>query len=214
MSKGQQKQLYVQFGAGLTGPTGWLNFDNSPTLRLQRLPALGALFRKREPVFPEAIVYGDVLKGLPVPDGSCGAVYCSHVLEHLSLDDFRAALREVQRCLEPGGCFRFVLPDLKRLAQDYVDAVSDDASMTFMKDAYLGKQSRPRGVRGLLTSWLGNASHLWMWDYKSMAVELEKAGFSEIRKAQFGDSHDAKFSAVETLNRWEGCLGVDCRKPG
>ena len=49
-------------------------------------------------------------------------------------------------------------------------------------------------------------------DYKSITAELEKAGFSDIRRARFGDSDDKMFGSVEDEGRWINCLGVECRK--
>jgi len=51
-----------------------------------------------------------------------------------------------------------------------------------------------------------------MWDFNSMQRELEDVGFVEIRRAEFGDSRLAKFEDVEEKDRWENCLGVECRK--
>jgi hypothetical protein len=34
---------FTQFGCGLCAPPTWLNFDASPAMRLQRLPAIGNL---------------------------------------------------------------------------------------------------------------------------------------------------------------------------
>jgi hypothetical protein len=59
----------------------------------------------------------------------------------------------------------------------------------------------------------GRSRHLWMWDYKSMEMELGEAGFIETRRAQFGDSKDIRFKEVEDYGRWENCLGAECRKP-
>jgi hypothetical protein len=61
------KTIYVQYGCGLSAPGGWLNFDNSPTLRLQRLPLLGEVFRQAiKPRFPDAVRVGDIVTGLPI----------------------------------------------------------------------------------------------------------------------------------------------------
>jgi predicted SAM-dependent methyltransferase len=68
------------------------------------------------------VVCGDILKGLPVADGSCQGIYRSHVLKHLALDEVGTTLRNAFRHLKPGGTFRTVLPDLERLARDYVTA--------------------------------------------------------------------------------------------
>ncbi len=204
---------YVQYGAGLCGPEGWTNFDVSPSLRLQRLPVVGSFFNRIGPKFPSTIRYGDIIRGLPLDKDSCDAIYCSHVLEHLSLDDFRVALANTYKYLSPGSRFRFVLPDLEKLASDYVASTDPSAAMTFMTEAYLGQKSRPKGFSGLLRAAMGNSAHLWMWDYKSICGELSKAGFVKIRRAQFGDSGDPMFDAVESRQRWDSCLGVDCFKP-
>ncbi|MBS1820491.1 MAG: methyltransferase domain-containing protein [Acidobacteria bacterium] len=206
---------YMQFGCGTTAPDGWLNFDAGPAFWIQsRFPFLKALLAKRGfPIYPGNISYGDVIKGLPVQPQSLEAVYSSHVLEHLSLEEFRITLRNVHRYLRPGGTFRMVLPDLEQLIQAYVKDGSHDAANRFMQESYLGEKSSPRGLRAIPTALFGRSKHLWMWDYKSIEAELAAAGFVAIRRAQLGDSPDPRFSEVESEGRWTGCLGVDCKRP-
>src|SRR5271154_2334251 len=83
---------YVQYGCGFSAPAQWTNFDASLTLRLERVPLLGGVAAGKNGRFPSNVLYGDIVRGLPVAARSCHAIYCSHVLEHLSLNDFRAAL--------------------------------------------------------------------------------------------------------------------------
>ena len=201
---------HVQYGCGLCAPSEWLNFDASPTLRLQRLPLIGRLSAVRQPLFPQAVVYGDIVRGLPLPPQSCRAVYCSHVLEHLSLADFRTALVNTRKILAKKGIFRLVLPDLRILAQRYAADGSETAAVRFMTDSGLGLPQRNRGAVGLLRSWLGNSQHLWMWDHPSLRKELETAGFSGIRAAQLSDSEDPLFAAVEDTSRWEDAIALQC----
>lgn len=203
---------YVQFGSGFSAPEGWLNFDVSPTLRFERLPLIGKFYTRNVQRFPENVLYGDIVKGLPIQDGSCRGIYCSHVLEHLALDEVEPALRNVFRYLRPEGTFRFVLPDLKLLARDYVSSTDARASTKFIENTYLGVKSRPRGLGGFVRSWLGNSAHLWMWDERSLGQELLQHGFREIRRAAFGDAEDKKFNEVEDVGRFEGCLAMQCRK--
>jgi ubiquinone/menaquinone biosynthesis C-methylase UbiE len=165
-----------------------------------------------QPKFPDGVRLGDIIRGLPIPEGSCQGIYCSHVLEHLSLEDCRLALRNSHRYLAPGGRFRLVLPDLRFAVTTYLENPRADASIEFMEKSLLGWKSRPRGIKGLVHSWLTNARHLWMWDEKSLAAELSAAGFSSVRRASFGDSDDPHFEAVETPSRWENCLGFECIK--
>ena len=201
---------YVQYGCGWTAPEGWRNFDSSPTLRFERLPIIGKMYTKNPARFPENVEYGDIVKGLPVPASSTEAIYCSHVLEHLSLEDFRKALKNTHRLLRSGGVFRFVLPDLEYSIKKYVASTSDDAAPNFLKETLLGQETRPRGLKGLMFLWLGNASHLWMWDYKAIVHELEETGFRNIRRASYGDSTNSVFKQVEVKGRWDNCLGVEC----
>lgn len=206
---------YVHYGCGITAPDGWTNFDVSPTLRLQRLPFVGKglLQYFKRPIFPDNVRYGDVVSGLPIDAQSCQGIYCSHVLEHLTLEDCRIALRNTFGYLQPGGIFRMVLPDMKFIAQKYVDAQSPTASHDFMKDAHLGRKVRRRTPVGMLIDAFGNSIHLWMWDFESLSIELENVGFQSVRRAQFNDSADDRFLEVEEFGRWENCLGIECVRP-
>lgn len=211
------EKLFVQYGCGLSAPQQWKNFDTSPTLRIQKTPILGALVKSRlNTVFPSNVLYGDIVKGLPVKDNSCDAVYCSHVLEHLSLNDFRIALKNTYKILKPGGTFRCVVPDLEVIAKRYVTALAngkEDASIDFCGNGSLmGLFERKRGFKGLMVSYFGNAHHLWMWDHHSLALELKKAGFQNIRRAAFNDSEINEFKFVEDVTRFNDAVALNCTK--
>jgi hypothetical protein len=214
----REKNEYVQYGCGLRAPDTWRNFDASPTLRLQRLPLIGCIcktpfFSKRGiPVWPGAVEYGDIVKGLPVERGSCRAIYCSNVLEHLSLSDFRTALGQTYGYLREGGIFRVLVPDLKRLAREYLASPDADACSLFMEKSGLGRHRRPRGVEGMLRAWWGNSSHLWMWDFKGIALELGDTGFSHVRPAAYNDSAELRFTDVESEWAWRTCIAVECTR--
>jgi Methyltransferase domain len=201
---------YVQYGCGFSAPSQWANFDASLTLRFERLPLLGQLRASGRKRFPINVLYGDVVRGLPVAPRSCRAVYCSHVLEHLSLNDFRIALANTRLVLREKGIFRLVLPDLRAAAERYVADQSETAAIGFMTETFLGITDRHRGVRGFLRSWLGNSHHLWMWDFQSLRRELETVGFHGIRPARHGDSEDPMFAVVEEESRWVDAVGIQC----
>ncbi|HLF63655.1 MAG TPA: methyltransferase domain-containing protein [Saprospiraceae bacterium] len=210
------KNYYVQYGCGLSAPKEWINFDVSPTLRIQRIPLLGTIIRRYSNTkFPLNVRYGDIIKGLPVADNSCDGVYCSHTLEHLSLNDFRTALRNTFRILRKGGIFRCVVPDLEYYARHYielVDAGDAAASIDFMRNTYLGSETRRRDITGLLIQHYGNAKHLWMWDRISFEMELKSVGFVDIRKCHFNDCSDSMFNAVEDSGRFENAVSFESRK--
>ncbi len=197
---------YVQYGCGLSAPEGWVNFDGSPRLRLERLPIISALAGVAGlRLFPRNVVYGDIVAGLPLADGSVDAIYASHVIEHLGRDDVAAALANTLRLLRPGGVFRMIVPDLAGRAERYLRERSEgrrDAADDFIGGCHIGKQSRPRNLSGLLRSWFGYSGHSWMYDRELMTDLLERAGFVDIRPCNFGDSGDPMFDLVEDRERF------------
>lgn len=207
---------FVQFGCWKDAPENWENFDCSPYLVLDQSPLLGAriikLFQRDWTPFPPNVRYGDIVKGLPIEAESCRAVYSSHVLEHLSLYELRKALTSVYNLLEPGGCFRAVLPDLEYLVDCYRFNETPDAAHDFMRSTGLGDVHRSRGWKGFLKEWFGGSRHRWMWDYASLEKECLDAGFQSVRRAVLGDSGIEQFAYVEKPERWQNCLGIECRK--
>lgn len=196
--------VYVQYGAGFSAPEGWQSFDASPSLIVERMPLVGRYFRVNAQRFPEAIRRGDIIRGLPVADGSAAGVYASHVLEHLTRADCITAIRNTFRMLRPGGVFRLIVPDLEIRARRYVAMVAagdSSASPYLMRSTLLGQEARRRGVRALREQ-LGHSAHRWMWDFPSIAHELAAAGFVAIRRCAFNDADDPMFARVEEPSRF------------
>ncbi len=210
-------KLYVQYGCGKSAPDDWVNFDVSPTLRIQKAPILGLLLKSQLDVeFPKNVVYGDIIKGLPnIKPDSCDGVYCSHVLEHLSLEDFHTALRNTYKILKPGGVFRCIVPDLEFAIQQYISELKSDsknANSNFLKYTYLGQKSTPKGIKARLKSLFGNDYHRWMWDHPSLTAQLENAGFKNVRTVRYGDYLDNMFEKVEYENRLINAVALECVK--
>lgn len=205
-------ELYVQYGCGFSAPVGWVNFDASPTLCFERIPVIGHLYTKNSSRFPANVRYGDIVHGLPIAPDSCSGIYCSHILEHLTLEDSGQAFRNTFSYLKKGGTFRLVVPDLQQLAREYLESNSPTSAHHFMESACLGRKHRPRGLAGFIKDWLGNSAHLCMWDEKAIAVALQQHGFSAIRRCTFGDGADRKFKDVEEEGRFTGCLAMECTK--
>lgn len=210
------QKKYVQYGCGEIAPEEWMNFDASPTLRIQKTPFIGKLLKKRlNTVFPENVLYGDIIKGLPVPDNYCDGLFCSHTLEHLSLNDFRKALKNSYRILKEGGLFRIVMPDLESYARKYlaeVDKGNAEAAFIFFEMSRMGVKERPKGIKGIAASVFGNSGHLWLWDEASLKKELAAAGFKHIRRCDFDDSADPLFKKVEIVWRFKDAVAVECTR--
>jgi predicted SAM-dependent methyltransferase len=203
---------YLHYGCGWCAPDGWLNFDASPTLRIERLPIIGKLCQRNARRFPANVRYGNIVRGLPVATASCEAIYCSHVLEHLALEEFEKAVENTFVYLRPGGTFRLVVPDLEQLARNYLSNSETLAAARFMEHAHLGARRRARGLSGFLVEWLGNSSHRWMWDEKALRYKLNEHGFSRTRRAAFNDSENKRFMEVEEKARFDECLAIEAIK--
>jgi Methyltransferase domain len=214
------EKMYVRYGCGLCAPAGWLNFDSSPTLRVEKMHGIDRFIKKNGRKFPDNVRYGDIVRGLGLPDNFAHGVYASHVLEHLALKEFKIALNNTFKLLKPGSIFRLVVPDLEWRARQYVTSLAEGdvgAASAFMKSCHLGRESSPRSLISKLSLLFGGSAHLWMWDEFSMRDALVKAGFDHVRRCDFGDSGDPMFDLVEDHGRFfdEGFpeLAFEAKKP-
>lgn len=207
--------MYAQYGCGFSAPREWRNFDASLTLKWERTPILGRLYTKNAQRFPSSVEFGDIVKGLPLGDGSCKGVYASHVLEHLPLDDFHKALENTVRLLAPGGVFRLVVPDLESAARAYcagLDAGDASANASFLRETGLGEEKRVRNLMGFLYSFLKTSRHYWMWDAISLENALTEHGFVKVRRCDFGDCEDPMFDLVEDPGRFVRSVAMEAKR--
>lgn len=93
-------------------------------------------FRQKSPVFlkeftnvlftvlpqpPDSeIIYLDLTKPLVFDDNTFDHVNAYHVFEHLSPKEGERFAKEIYRVIKPGGIFRVSVPDLERIAREYL----------------------------------------------------------------------------------------------
>jgi len=210
----KNKKLLVHFGGSYSGPAPkeFLNYDSSPTLIYERIPLIGKIYKKNKEFFPLNVMYGDIVKGLPLEENSIEGIYCSHVLEHLALNELKKSLRNIYKLLKKDGIFRAVLPDMKSHSIKYSNG--EISSIEFLKATGLGTLNRNRSLKEMIINHFGGSKHLWMWDFESMKKELLECGFIKVREAFFNDSLNKKFNLVETEGRWkdEPVIGFEAIK--
>ena len=204
--------LCVHYGCGICGPSDWLNFDASPWIKIQRIPIINQLPGIRSHVkYPSTVHFGNVLRGLPVKNDAADLAYCSHTLEHLTLEDCRIALRETYRFLKPGGVFRAVQPDLRWICERFLACDGPESVSQFMQSSLLGVRKNKSGLAWWRDLFSRDA-HFWLWDYQSIMPELLAVGFKSVRRAHIHDNPHPAFLSVEDANRWENCLGIEAIK--
>jgi SAM-dependent methyltransferase len=211
----------INVGCGQTPITGWINFDNSLSLRLSKIPIIPLLLAKlglldgSQSEFirfahNNGISYGDAAKGLPLKPGSAGVIYSSHMLEHLDRDRAAKFIAEAFRLLRPGGFIRIAVPDLRKLVMEYVE--SGDAN-GFLEATLLccpDPRTLWQRIRLLLT---GPRNHRWMYDGESLVHLLRMHGFVSPEVLQPGCTRIPEPGALDLRERAEQSVYVEAEKP-
>lgn len=222
----QPHGLRVNIGCGKTPIQGWVNFDSSPSVLLAKLPfskmlaAIGkgfGLLREEQAEYlrfcrTNAIRYGNGLRRLPLSSRSCGVVYSSHVLEHLSPNDEAPKfLSEALRLLAPGGRIRIAVPDLDLLVKNYLSHGNAD---TFISSLHILNGSRANGL-GYLNQLLSRdrSLHQWCYNKDSLTALLTACGFTGAHAYPPGETEIPDPGGLNLRERaWES-LYVEATKP-
>jgi len=93
--------MLLNVGCGAHYHAEWVNLDIAPASK-------------------EVIAHDLACEPLPFAEGSCAAVYHSHVLEHIPPAQVPAFIAECHRVLAPGGVLRIAVPDLEGIAREYL----------------------------------------------------------------------------------------------
>ena len=180
-----KSSIRINIGCGLTPTSGWLNFDNSFSLKLSRIPYAGSLLyrtglitlsQKKYIVFckKNKIKWADATKKIPVKDGSVEILYSAHMLEHLDRDEAVLFLKEANRVLIKGGIIRLVLPDFEHLVKRYI--ANKDANQ-FLEDSLLCIDNSRKFSKRIHSLIFGNRNHLWMYNSQSLEALIANNGF-------------------------------------
>jgi len=233
--KNGEKIEGLHLGCGLVTPPGWVNVDGSINARLSKWPRLRALLGKLR-IIPRSsikvpwhpgIVLADLRRPLPWRDGEFAAVYCSHVLEHVYLDEAINLLRESFRVLRPGGVCRFVVPDLQAIIEDYVardvvflapgnGSVAVNRANEFCTRMMMRRPDSGGGFwKRLYHHFNDFDKHKWMWDAESLSAAMTSVGLADARPRGYLDSHIPSIAGIEVENRVRGGgLVIEAVKPG
>jgi SAM-dependent methyltransferase len=213
--------MRVNIGCGTTPTEGWLNLDNSLTVRLARRPVLlsglqaaGLLSRQSLGLAvaarQENIRYADAVRRIPCPDGSAEAVYSAHMIEHLDRGEARRFLGEARRVLAPGGVLRLAVPDLWLLVHDYLSTRDAD---DFVLRTYLA-WPRPAGLAARARAAVaGPRHHLWMYDGPSLIRLLCRTGFADVAVAPPGETRITDPGSLDLKERLDESIYVEAVRP-
>jgi predicted SAM-dependent methyltransferase len=137
----------------------------------------------------------NLLRPLPLPEKSADAVFHEHLLEHFSLRDGLFLAEDWHRVLKPGGILRIGVPDAGAYVGSYSHADGETLSSLRPEAA-----TRMLAVSALFY-W---PHHLTMYDFETLELLLNAAGFEQVARREFGDTQlaqcpDSPHRRAETL---------------
>jgi predicted SAM-dependent methyltransferase len=210
----------INIGCGETPTRGWLNFDNSASLKLSSYPMLSRILRKVKLVNDSqweritfcrenTIIWANAAEKIPLPSSSVEVLYSSHMLEHLDRIEAKHFLGEARRVLAPEGIIRLAVPDIKRIIEKY--AADGDAD-AFVDTTYMCVP-RPRTVSSRIAMLLvGTRHHQWMYDGVSLCKLLTESGFAGAQCLDPGRTKIANHEPLDLCERRDESVYVEATK--
>ena len=137
-------------------------------------------------VRPGVDYLGDIRELESFDEACCEAVYCSHVLEHLSLKDLSPVLGEMHRILAPGGKLYLSVPDFDVLTDLYKRPDLDQTQRIHVLRMIFGGQTDAYDY------------HCFGMSLELLSGLLALAGFSAIEQVEsfgmFDDASEIRFA--------------------
>jgi SAM-dependent methyltransferase len=210
----------ANIGCGRTPTDGWLNFDSSMSVRLARSMVFSLLnkirlideesAKFRGVVIEKNIKWANACKHIPVPAGSLGVVYASHMLEHLDSTEARQFLAEAHRVLMSGGILRLAVPDLARRIEKYVQERDADDFMASLNMRSHNLHTIKGKIRMLA---LGDRDHRWMYDGNSLIKLLRSSGFIDPKEMPPGETTIPCSEPLNLREREDESIYVEATRP-
>jgi len=165
----------------------------------------------------EYSIKGDA-ENIPLPKNSCSTIFCSHMFEHIPHVRLESILLQFNRVLNKDGVLRILTPNLRRIAEAYVQ---DD--LDFFKKARIEDENirTDLGLGGMfmnfivspgqdtalldrnLSEFIAGYAHLYSYDYTMLKILLERTGFYSVEQKDFCES------AVEDYGEPLHVIGMD-----
>lgn len=182
-------QTKLNVGCGTDYKEGWVNIDNNSDNNIEKLDLN---FDMRNP--------------LPYKDGTVDFIFNEHFFEHLTVDEGQTAMKDLMRVLKPGGVMRIAMPDLELAVKAYTDK-NWKGNKEFLERFGLGFVKTRAELLNMNFSWWG---HKWLYDWEELERRLGEAGFTKVKRCEWGKSEYTELCDLET--RQESLLIAEVTK--
>ena len=186
--KQHEGDLKLNVGCGTDYKAGWVNIDNNSDNNIEKLD-----------------LNWDLRNPLPFPDNSVDYIFNEHFIEHLTVEEGKASVKDFMRVLKPGGVLRIATPDLSVSVDLYNDPKWK--SHPFITKFGLQFVQTPAELLNMGFSWWG---HKWVYDYPELLRRLNEAGFEKITRQELRKSSHKALNNLEI--RDESTLIVEVKK--
>ncbi len=156
----------------------------------------------------------DATRPFPIEDEAFEWVFSERFIEHLSLAQGIAWLREVNRLLKPGGFIRLSTPDISVYARAY----NDLSGKFFFEHERRLRELRVQDVRHH-PAWMINQifrywGHQWLYDFDENCLAAESASFQRqaVQRRAFRQGRSASVAALDLEIRNDESLYVETSK--
>lgn len=166
------EKVKINLGSFVDTFAGWWNVDILNVR--QHIP--------KEHLFKQC----DLRRGIPWSDNSVDLIRCSHLIEHLTLEESKNLLRELYRTLKPGGLARISTPDLDIIVKHY-----RNRDMSFFNAIQTPEyiQAPTDGEKFTQLLFSREYEHKAVYNWEMLQDFLHQAGFTKIFRSVAGFSH-------------------------
>lgn len=163
----------INLGSGHYKLDGWINVDLDAASR------------------PD--VLADLSAPLPFRDGVAALVHTEDFIDQLDLDKAGAFLRECHRVLQPGGVLRVLTPDLRQVAQLYLE---DPGRLLALWNRFVGLPLALETAGEVLNQATRMSGRQFLFDLETLAVLARRCGFDP-RPAAFNESDEPALRGID-----------------
>jgi predicted SAM-dependent methyltransferase len=167
------RDLIVNIGPGLSARPDWVNVD------IFKFPGVNCIY--------------DCRKALPFSDSAVRGIFTEHFFEHIDyIEEAPIFLAECLRVLQPGGVIRIIVPDVEKYIRAYcADGWEELIHVRPLKpdhtDVHFGSRFNTK-MEVLNAVFRQYFEHKYAYDFPTLEYALQRVGFSDIRKQEFGKS--------------------------